>query len=42
VEAEVSGFFGGKGSEDGFATAVVEEDLVAEEDVAGAEGRGRA
>src|SRR6266702_883983 len=39
VEAEVAGFFGGQGSEDGFAAAVVEEDLVADEDVAGAEGR---
>ena len=36
--AEVAGVFGGEGGEDGFAAAVVEEDLVADEDVAGAEG----
>ena len=41
VEAEVAGFFGGEGGEDGFAAAVVEEDLVAEEDVAGTD-RGEA
>jgi hypothetical protein len=41
VEAEVAGFFGGESGEDGFAAAVVEEDLVADEDVAGAEGGGR-
>ncbi len=31
---------GDEGGEDGFAAAVVEEDLVADEDVAGTEGRG--
>ena len=40
VEAEVAGVFGREGGEDGFAAAVVEEDLVADEDVAGAQGRG--
>ena len=41
VEAEVAGVFGGEGGEDGFAAAVVEEDLVADEDVAGLDrGRG--
>ena len=41
MEGEVAGVFGGEGGEDGLAAAVVEEDLVADEDVAGAEGRGR-
>ncbi len=41
VEGEVAGAFGDEGGEDGLAAAVVEEDLVAEEDVAGAEGRAR-
>ena len=40
MEAEVAGVFGGEGVEDGFAAAVVEEDFVADEDVAGTEGRG--
>ena len=38
VEAEVAGVGRGEGVEDGVAAAVVEEDLVAEEDVAGADG----
>jgi hypothetical protein len=38
VEAEVAGVFGCEGGEDGFAAAVVEEDLIAEEDVGGTEG----
>ena len=41
MEGEVAGVFGGEGGEDGLAAAVVEEDLVADEDVSGAEGRGR-
>ena len=40
MEAEVASLFGGQGAEDGLAAAVVEEDLVADEDVAGTEGRG--
>jgi hypothetical protein len=35
AEAEVAGFFGGEGGEDGFAAAVVEEDFIADEDVTG-------
>src|ERR1700678_462217 len=38
VEAEVASIFGSEGGEDGFAATVVEEDLVAEEDVGGSEG----
>ena len=38
VETEVAGVFGGEGGEDGFAAAVVEKDLVADEDVAGLGG----
>ena len=41
VEAEVAGVGGREGGEDGAAAAVVEEDLVAEEDVAGTDA-GRA
>ena len=40
MEGEVASVGRGEGGEDGFAAAVVEEDLVADEDVAGAEGRG--
>src|SRR6185437_5925418 len=40
VEAEVAGLFGCEGGENGFAAAVVEKDLGADEDVAGAKGRG--
>ncbi len=35
VEGEVAGFGRGEGGEDGFAAAVVEEDFVTDEDVAG-------
>ena len=40
MEAEVAGVGRGEGGEDGLAAAVVEEDLVAEEDVAGLDLRG--
>jgi hypothetical protein len=40
MEGEVAYVFGCEGGEDGFAAAVVEEDLVADEDLAGAEGGG--
>ena len=42
VEGEVAGLGRREGGEDGFAAAVVEEDFVAEEDVAGADALGEA
>ena len=41
MEGEVARVGGGEGGEDGFAAAVVEEDFVADEDIAGAEVAGR-